>query len=191
MCIYIYIYVDTYLEMDTDIYTLINSHLCATNHGLESIANPVFRTRNSTAALKREWASSSQKTKPKIILPRTSPPSLGRDTLGLGNTLGLGTPGTLWDWALQGDSEILRGRSGLALWGDSGVGHSRKILGLGTSGTLWVGHSRQTLGLGTLQGPSRVGHSRDTLGLGTPGMSEEFTGRGEEFRARSRVEFKI
>ena len=42
--------------------------------------------------------------------------------------------------------------------------------------------ARETLGLGT---PG----NRDTLGLGTPGMSEEQTGRGEEFRAGRRVEF--
>ena len=47
------------------------------------------------------------------FLLRSSPPSLGRDTLGLG------TPGTLWGWALRGHS---------------GVGHSRETLGLGTPG---------------------------------------------------------
>ena len=53
----------------------------------------------------------------------------------------------------------------------SGVGHSRKTLGLGTPG---VGHSWETLGLGTparlcgwaLWRHSGVGHSRETLGLG-------------------------
>ena len=59
----------------------------------------------------------------------------------------LGTPGTLWVWALQGDSEV--GHSREALQADSAVGHSRKALGLGTPGTSGVGHSRDTLELGT------------------------------------------
>ena len=53
---------------------------------------------------------------------------------------------------------------GWALQGDSGARHS----GAGTS---------------------EIGHSRETLGLGTSGLREECTGRGEEFRARRRVEF--
>ena len=100
----------------------------------------------------------------KHILLRTSPPSLGRDTLGLG------TLGRLWGWALQGDF---------------GVGHSRETLGLGTPGRLW---DWETLGLGTpvklwgwallgwvLQGQSGIGHPRHTRalhghsGLGTLG----------------------
>ena len=85
---------------------------------------------------------------------RTSPPSLGRDTLGLG------TP-------LQGDSGA----------GHSGVGHSRETLGW----RLWAWEFGDTLGLGTPWrlwgwalrrhsgvGHSRVGHSRETLGVGTP-----------------------
>ena len=62
-------------------------------------------------------------------------------------TLGLGTSGRLWAWALR---RIV----------GTGVGHSRK---LGSSKKYGVGHSRDTLD----------GHSRDTLGLGPPGMSEE------------------
>ena len=117
-----------------------------------------------------------------MILLRTSPPSLGRDTLGLG------TPGTLWGWALQGDSGV--GHS-------SKVGHFRNTLGLGTP-RVWhstkngaghwswalqgdwarrghsgvghsrdsgVGDSRQNLGLGALQGHFGVGHSRDERGV--------------------------
>ena len=55
----------------------------------------------------------------------TSPPSLGRDSLGVGHSrdiLGLGNSGTLWGWALQGESGLE------PLWGwalaDSGAGHS-------------------------------------------------------------------
>ena len=101
-----------------------------------------------------------------IMLLRTSPP-----------TVGLGTPGTLWGWALRGHSGVGHSKEnlGLGIGGDSfGVGHSRETLGVGTPGTwtlVWAlqrdskaGHSRDTLELGT---PS------DTLGLGTPGMSEE------------------
>ena len=124
-------------------------------------------------------------------------PSLGRDTLGLGTlnkTLGLGTPGRLWGWALRGHS------------GDSG--HSRETR-LGTPGTIWgwhtlalhlrkvwawalqrysgAGHSG-TLSGWALQGDSKVGHGvtperlsdwdsgwalQGHIGLGTPGMSEE------------------
>ena len=65
--------------------------------------------------------------------------------LGFCLQLGLGTPGRLWDCALQGDSRI---------------GHSRETLGLGTPGRLWGW---------ALQGDSGGGHSRETLGLGTPG----------------------
>ena len=43
--------------------------------------------------------------------------------------LGLGTPGRLLGWALQG--------VGWALQGDSGLGHSRETPGLGTPGSLW------------------------------------------------------
>ena len=51
-------------------------------------------------------------------LSRTSPPSLGRDTLGLGTpgTLGWGWALPLWGWALQADSEV---DSGWALRGHS------------------------------------------------------------------------
>ena len=85
----------------------------------------------------------------------------------------------LWGWALQG-------HSGRALWGHSGVGHSREKIG--------VGHSRETLGLGlwgwalqgdsavgrrTLQGDFGVGHSRETLGLGTPGRFWEWALQGD------------
>ena len=69
--------------------------------------------------------------KEKIILLLTSKPSLRRDTLGLG------TPGTLWGWALQT-------QWGWALQGDS-LGH------WGWALQVWVGRSRNTL---------RVGHSR-------------------------------
>ena len=41
---------------------------------------------------------------------------------------------------------------------DSGVGHSRETLGMGTSGTLW-GWALQALGLGTL------GRLRDERGV--------------------------
>ena len=78
-----------------------------------------------------------------FFLLRTSPPSPGGDTLGLGTpaTLrGLGaTRGRLWGWALQGDS---------------GAGHSGDTLGLGTI-ALVLGTPRETLRLGT-------------PGLGTP-----------------------
>ena len=59
-----------------------------------------------------------QKIKKEHIFLRTSPPSLGRDTLGLG------TPGTLW----VGHEE----HSGLGeeLQGHSGVGHSRDERGV-------------------------------------------------------------
>ena len=40
--------------------------------------------------------------------------------------MGLGAPGTLW-----------LGHSREALQGDSGVGHSRNTLKLGTPGTVW------------------------------------------------------
>ena len=55
-------------------------------------------------------------------------------------TLGLGTPGSVWGWALQGDSGVGHSREtlGLGIPGDSGVGHSR---------SLWVGHSREALGV--------------------------------------------
>ena len=43
-----------------------------------------------------------------------------RETLGSRETPRLGTPGTLW----------------VGLWGESGVGHFREMLGLGTPGTL-------------------------------------------------------
>ena len=51
----------------------------------------------------------------------------------------MGTPGRLWGWALQGDS---------------GVGHFRETLGLGTPGR--PGHSSEPLGLGTLRTPGRL-----------------------------------
>ena len=69
------------------------------------------------------------------------------------DTLGLGTPGTLWGWGLQGTPGIL--------WA-----------GRGTPGTRWVGTLGDALGWAP-QGHSGIGDSRDTLGLGTPGMSEE------------------
>ena len=61
---------------------------------------------------------------------------------------GLGTPWSLWGWALQGVS---------------GVGHSRQFVGLGTAGSL------RSLWGGALQGVSGVGHFSQSLGLGTPG----------------------
>ena len=77
----------------------------------------------------------------RTVFLRTSPPSLGRDTLGLG------TPGTLWGWELQGHS------GGWAL--HFGVGHSRHTLGLGTPGTFWGW---------ALQGHFRVRHRVGTAG---------------------------
>ena len=113
------------------------------------------------------------------------PTSLDKDTLGLG------TPGILWGWALRGHSGVhsrfgTAGRLELGTPGtlsetllagtlqeDCGVGHSGRLWGWesgnipGDSGlALWghsgVGRSRESLG----------GHSKDTLGLGTP-MNEE------------------
>ena len=119
-----------------------------------------------------------------IILLRTSPPCLDRDTLGLG------TPGRLWGSALQGDSghsEKGWGTPGKLALGHSGIGHSRETLGLealalgghsglgtlqlGTPGTLWVGHSREILGHS--RGRRWAWHSGDTLGWQlreTPGL---------------------
>ena len=74
---------------------------------------------------------------------------------------GLGTPGTLWGWALRGDSGV-RATLGLGgtLWGWALGWAIRETLGLAIrehSGALrghfWVGHSRETLGW-TLQGDS-------------------------------------
>ena len=105
------------------------------------------------------WAKYLQDQRKDTLL-RTSPSSLGRDTLGLG------TPGTLWGWALRGHSGV--GHETL------GLGTPEKTLGLGTPGTPcgWalqedsgVGHSRETLGWDL--GWARVGHSREILGLGT------------------------
>ena len=96
---------------------------------------------------------------------RTSPPSLGRDTLGLG------TPGRLWGWALRGHSGVghsmgTPGHSGLGL--GSGAGHSAHSEVGQRQGDSGVGHSRETL---DSRGTVELG--RDTLGLGTPGMREE------------------
>ena len=86
-------------------------------------------------------------------------PTLSRDTLGLG------TPGTLW------------------VRGHSAVGHSRETLGLGTPERLWLG-TPERLQRGHSGGHFGVGHSKETLrwalqetrvgvgqtlGLGTPG----------------------
>ena len=101
----------------TSLYALHSMHfsLCCWVRGL--------RTEEPFAMLSGKSVS--------IILLRTSPPSLSRDTLG---------------WALQGDSEALHGHSGDTLvgtpgrlWGwapqgDSGAGHSGENLRLGTPG---------------------------------------------------------
>ena len=141
--------------------------------------------------------TSSIKFMYQIVLLRTFPPSLGRDTLALG------TPGTLWGWALRGHSgvghETLRlgtqgdsgaGQSGWARQADSVAGHS--TLGWALQGHSGVRHSMETLGLGTpetlkswaLQGQFGVGHSKDERGVDrarrrVPG-EEKNSGRGEE-----------
>ena len=152
-------------------------------------------------SISRFVTSSRLRKESKPHLLRTSPPSLGRDTLGLGTPgrlwgwageiLGLGTPKILWGWALQGDAETrhsgnpIQETLGWALQGGTGTlcGWAlqagsrlwgwvlRDTLRLVNPGRLWVGHSVD----------SGVGHSRDslqlgipgTLWLGTPGMSEE------------------
>ena len=92
-------------------------------------------------------------TTAKISLLRTSPPSLG------GDTLGLGTPATLWGWALEGDCGVgLQGEGTLGRLWDSGVGDSGALRGHSR-----VGH-RETLGWAGVPW-----HSRDTPELGTPG----------------------
>ena len=102
--------------------------------------------------------------------------------------LGLGTPGSLWGWALQ---ESL----GWALQGVSSA--PKKVSGLGTPEKLWgwalQEHSRCL--------DSGVGHLRETLELGNSRHSvgpSSLAGRlwvGHVFvgvdRARRRVEFKI
>ena len=67
----------------------------------------------------------------------------------------MGTPGSLWGWALQGVSALQ-----LA---DSGVGHSNEALRLGNSGRLWGWALQESLGW-ALQGDSGVGHSRESSG---------------------------
>ena len=143
-----------------------------------------------------------------LFLLRTSPPSLGKDTLGLGTPgtlrgwardLGLGTPGTpvtLWGWAIQRETlgSGTPGRLGLGTPGDSGAGHSGDTLGwalrqhsglglgLGTQGGSGAGHSRDTLELGT-QGQFGVGHSRDERGVDR--AKEKSSGRGAELSLKS------
>ena len=112
------------------------------------------------------WSCAAHIAKKKIILLLTSKPSLRRDTLGLG------TPGTLWGWALQPQ-------------GDSGVGRTRQTLGLGAPNTVGLGTP------GRLSRDTGVGRSRS--GLGTPETlcgwalpgEEKSSGRGEELRLRS------
>ena len=67
-------------------------------------------------------------------------------------TLAMGTPGSLWGWALQGVS---------------GVGYSRETLGLGWAlqgDSLWVWGTSSFWGW-ALQEVSGVGHSREALGV--------------------------
>ena len=79
--------------------------------------------------------------------------------------VGLGTPGRLWGWALQRDAV------GLGLW----LGHSLSLeLGTPVVGDSEVGHSRRVSG---------VGHCREFLGLGTPSRP----GEEKFLRARRRV----
>ena len=70
--------------------------------------------------LLRTWSCAAHIAKKKIILLLTSKPSLRRDTLGLG------TPGTLWGWALQ------------TQWGWALQGDSPGTLGLGAPGLGWA-----------------------------------------------------
>ena len=85
-----------------------------------------------------------------LILLRTSPPSLRRDALGLG------TLGTLWGWALQGQSRVGHSRDTLGtLWGHSAAGPPETLWGWALQGHSVDGHSKDTL----------VGHSRDARGV--------------------------
>ena len=103
------------------------------------------------------------------------------------DTLGLGTVGRLWGWALldswgwalQAGGWALGTPGRLCAWalqGDSGAGHSGKFWG-------WA-----------LQGDCGVGHSRETLGLGTQGISatrsrpgeEKSSGRGDKSSLKSK-----
>ena len=142
-----------------------------------------------------------------ITLLQTSPPSLGRDTLGLGTpgTLWAGHSGTLWHWARARDCGVghsSRQTLGLGtpggLWGTLALGtpgrvwgwalQGRETLGLGTPGTLWGWAIQESLGW-ALQGDSGVGHSRDIRDLGTPGTFGVGHSRDERGldRARRRV----
>ena len=99
-------------------------------------------------------------------------------------TLGLDTPETLWDcrdsalqawalgmgWALQGEWALQSSGDRGRLWGCTAL----RKLGQGDSG---VGHSRNTLELGT-QGTLRGWHSRDE-------REEKSSGRGEKLSLKS------
>ena len=132
------------------------------NSGKRPTQGPPQTSNPWTPNPKRFFSASPEpNSKPKLILLRPGPPpSLGRDTLGLGRHSGVGHSRETLGWALGTVGKTL----GWALQGESGVGQ-----------TLWVGQLRETLGLGrhsglgtlgrlwawALQGHFGVGHSRD------------------------------
>ena len=94
-----------------------------------------------------------------------------------------GHSGTLWGWALQGDSCVGHAMAPWRLC--TLIGQCRRP---GHSGT---GHSRETLGLGNSQGRpwwALRGHSGlGTLGLGTPVKGWALPGLGTRVRGHSGV----
>ena len=105
----------------------------------------------------------------------------------------MGTPGRLWGWRESlslgfrgwhsretlGHSSLWFGRS-RTFEGDSGVGHSRETLRMGTPGVCWRWALKGVFWGWAFQTVSGVGHSRESR----PG-EEKSSERGEELSLKS------